>query len=293
MNRDKDCYGFGTHYVGNRVADLGVLSKEELADLIKKYQSGDIEAGQKIILHNIKFMFTLLPYFANKYSVDSSDLISFAIEGMYKGMDKFDPELGFTFWTYCRAWVSQKIDRYMRKEKYGTFDYKAKKILFVSVNNNKDIPEERLSEFSVDPGVKDVLLEENVKEYLNNLTDREKRIISLRFGIGFDYPLNLGEVGEIEGISRERVRQIQSKVIERMKRSKKLYKLYGKKPYNNMTKEKISQEKMIDALRRNNGFVAETAREFGCVPQTIYRYMDRNPEIEEELKKIRAERKKA
>ena len=58
---------------------------------------------------------------------------------------------------------------------------------------------------------------EHVRDALSVLTDREKHIIKLRFGIGTEGPYTLEETGERLGITRERVRQLQEKAIRKLR----------------------------------------------------------------------------
>jgi RNA polymerase primary sigma factor len=69
------------------------------------------------------------------------------------------------------------------------------------------------------------LLKEHMSSVLNTLTEREKGILELRFGISGGYPHTLEEVGREFGVTRERIRQIQEKAILRLRhpsRSKNL-----------------------------------------------------------------------
>ena len=64
-----------------------------------------------------------------------------------------------------------------------------------------------------------------VEKVLSTLTDREAKIIKLRFGIDSGYPRTLEEVGRIFRVTRERVRQIEAKAIRKLRhpsRSKSL-----------------------------------------------------------------------
>ncbi len=60
-------------------------------------------------------------------------------------------------------------------------------------------------------------LKEILVKTLDNLSFRERRIIELRYGITGEAPLTLEEIGSILKITRERVRQIQNKAIEKLK----------------------------------------------------------------------------
>ena len=54
---------------------------------------------------------------------------------------------------------------------------------------------------------------------LNELDEREKKILQMRFGLNGERPLTLEEVGQRIGLTRERVRQIESKATFKLKRS--------------------------------------------------------------------------
>ncbi|MFW5686166.1 MAG: sigma-70 family RNA polymerase sigma factor, partial [Spirochaetota bacterium] len=60
-------------------------------------------------------------------------------------------------------------------------------------------------------------MREQVRDALSVLTEREKHIIKLRFGIGREGPYTLEETGERLGITRERVRQLQEKAIRKLR----------------------------------------------------------------------------
>ena len=62
-------------------------------------------------------------------------------------------------------------------------------------------------------------LQDTLEEVLRELSDREKRIIKLRFGLAGEGPLTLEETGKYLGITRERVRQIQEKAIQKLRNS--------------------------------------------------------------------------
>ncbi|MBL7068461.1 MAG: RNA polymerase sigma factor RpoD [Candidatus Omnitrophica bacterium] len=69
------------------------------------------------------------------------------------------------------------------------------------------------------------MLKEQVGDVLSTLTDREKKVLRLRFGIGDGYPRTLEEVGSMFNVTRERVRQIEAKALRKLRhptRSRKL-----------------------------------------------------------------------
>jgi len=69
------------------------------------------------------------------------------------------------------------------------------------------------------------MLKEQMDEVLETLTEREQKVLTLRFGIGDGYPRTLEEVGKIFSVTRERVRQIEAKALKKLRhpiRAKKL-----------------------------------------------------------------------
>lgn len=69
------------------------------------------------------------------------------------------------------------------------------------------------------------MLREQMDEVLDTLTERERKVLTLRFGIGDGYPRTLEEVGKIFNVTRERVRQIEAKALKKLRhpiRAKKL-----------------------------------------------------------------------
>ncbi|MFA6078397.1 MAG: RNA polymerase sigma factor RpoD [Candidatus Omnitrophota bacterium] len=61
------------------------------------------------------------------------------------------------------------------------------------------------------------MLKEEMGDVLDTLTEREKKVLRLRFGIGDGYPRTLEEVGEVFKVTRERVRQIEAKALRKLR----------------------------------------------------------------------------
>ncbi|MCX6009283.1 MAG: sigma-70 family RNA polymerase sigma factor, partial [Chloroflexi bacterium] len=69
------------------------------------------------------------------------------------------------------------------------------------------------------------LLKAQLSKVLSELSDRERRVILLRFGLEDDRPRTLEEVGKEFNVTRERIRQIEAKALRKLRhpsRSRKL-----------------------------------------------------------------------
>lgn len=69
------------------------------------------------------------------------------------------------------------------------------------------------------------LLKENIEEVLSTLSDREARVLKMRFGLAGYQPMTLEEVGREFGVTRERIRQIEAKAIRKLKHPSRRRKL--------------------------------------------------------------------
>jgi RNA polymerase primary sigma factor len=70
---------------------------------------------------------------------------------------------------------------------------------------------------SPDQSVSRELLKDQIRQVLDELTDREKKILELRFGLTDDVTHTLEEVGKVFGVTRERIRQIEAKALEKIR----------------------------------------------------------------------------
>lgn len=61
------------------------------------------------------------------------------------------------------------------------------------------------------------MLKEDIEKVLSTLTDREARVIRMRFGLNSSRPMTLEEVGKKFGVTRERIRQIEAKALRKLK----------------------------------------------------------------------------
>ncbi len=146
--------------------------------------------------------------------VDFADLVSEGNMALLRAVDKFDCGRGFKFSTYaCRAILKafsrQGMKLSKHRQRFPTdFDPKLEK---------SDYVERKREEFEKDAAdeVRRIVVENSAE-----LSDIEKTVISHRFGLDgeeADKTLTLEQVGRIIGVTKERVRQIQNKALEKIR----------------------------------------------------------------------------
>ena len=69
------------------------------------------------------------------------------------------------------------------------------------------------------------LMTENVAEVIASLSDREAKVLKMRFGLSGQKPMTLEEVGREFGVTRERIRQIESKALRKLRHPSRRKKL--------------------------------------------------------------------
>ncbi len=146
--------------------------------------------------------------------VDFADLVSEGNMALLRAVDKFDAGRGYKFSTYaCRAILKAFSRQGMKLSKYRQrfptdFDPKLEKSNFLEMKRagfEKDAAEE----------VRRIVLDNRA-----DLTDVERTVIEHRFGLESgdnEKPMTLEQVGQIIGVTKERVRQIQNKAMEKIR----------------------------------------------------------------------------
>ena len=147
--------------------------------------------------------------------VDFADMVSEGNMALLRSVDKFDCGRGFKFSTYaCRAILKafsrQGMKLSKHRQRFPTdFDpalEKSNHLETVRATHEKECAEE----------VKHIVLSNDNEA---DLSDVEKTVIHYRFGLDSDHPapLTLEQVGQIIGVTKERVRQIQNKALEKIR----------------------------------------------------------------------------
>lgn len=212
------------------------ISREEERKLMIQAKKGNIEARNKIITSNLRFVFDIAKKYRGR-GVDIADLISEGNRGILKAIEKFDTSKDVKFFTYAVWWIRQHmihaIETKLNGEKNEVsfdeeFPGENREIPDASYNDNddddifyyngNDIRDdgdgEALYTLDEDSSQKNFV----VKKLLATLDDRERVIVMKYFGIeNGDEGQNLEEIGHELNISTERVRQLKVKAINTMK----------------------------------------------------------------------------
>lgn len=198
------------------------LTAKEEKECLERCRKGDTSARDELIEKNLR----LVAYIVKKYSgigKDSEDLISIGTIGLIKAIDSFDVDKGIRLATYASRCIDNELLMLLRSEKK-----QAKEVyLNESIGSDKEGNEISLIDIieTSDEDVTDkVLLKEDLGklyDYVETvLSDREKNIIYLRYGIpdgSKEYTQR--EIADIMGISRSYISRIEKKALNKLKKA--------------------------------------------------------------------------
>ena len=98
---------------GVNTANIKVLNNEEMIELFKEYQKGNMLAKEKLVNGNLKLVLSILKKYNNRTD-NMDDLFQVGCIGLMKAIDNFDTSLNVRFSTYAVPMISGELRRYLR-----------------------------------------------------------------------------------------------------------------------------------------------------------------------------------
>jgi RNA polymerase primary sigma factor len=203
------------------VTTIPILNREEELELAHRSKNGDLQAQQRLIEANLRFVVKTARKF-ERPDVPILDLIDEGNIGLIEAARRFDSKSENTeMGPLNREIMSTKIGISARELEHAL--QLSKPVLSLDMPLNEDegpvfgesIPQE------VIPSPEQATISKErvryVKKLMAHLTETESMVLQLRFGIGSNNRMTLREIGENLGLTRERIRQIQNKSIEKLR----------------------------------------------------------------------------
>ncbi|WP_163194042.1 RNA polymerase sporulation sigma factor SigE [Clostridium thermarum] len=207
------------YYIGGNDALPPPLSKEEEDSLVIKLVEGDESVRSILIERNLR----LVVYIARKFEntgVGVEDLISVGTIGLIKAVNTFDPEKKIKLATYASRCIENEILMYLRRNS----KVKAEISFYEPLNIDWDGNELLLSDIlGTENDIVYNLIEDEIDKQLlvlamKRLNEREKEIVSLRFGLNGSGEKTQKEVADMLGISQSYISRLEKRIIKRLKK---------------------------------------------------------------------------
>jgi len=196
------------------------LSPMKEKEYIQKYMGGDQQAREVLIEHNLR----LVAHIAKKYTrvrADGEDLISIGTIGLIKGINTFNLEKGSQLANYIARCIENEILMFLRADKKNSAEVSLGEPIGEDKEGNKISLLDVIGtdEADVDEQVDLKIQAEKLLKAINIcLTQREKTVILLRYGLEGDDMLPQREIAKKLGISRSYVSRIEKKALKKLNR---------------------------------------------------------------------------
>ena len=195
------------------------LSHGEEKLYLKRCKEGDQTARNMLIEHNMR----LVAHVVKKYQCqdyDTEDLLSAGTIGLIKAVNTFDVDKGSRLATYAARCVENEILMLLRAGKK-----RAKEVsLFEPIGTDKDgetVSLVDVIEMENPTAIDQLILDQDIKElyqaFDQKLTENEKQVISMRYGLFKGKEHTQREVAGVLGISRSYVSRIEKKAIGKLR----------------------------------------------------------------------------
>lgn len=208
------------HYIGGAEILPAPLSSEEENLLLTHLDDDVLEARQTLIEHNLR----LVVYIAKKFDntgVGVEDLISIGTIGLIKAINTFKSDKNIKLATYASRCIENEILMHLRRNSRIKTEVSIDEPLNVDWDGNELLLSDILGteEDLVYKDIEDEVDLNLLEQAMDILSDRERTIIELRYGIGHDdEEMTQKEVADLLGISQSYISRLEKKIIRRLRK---------------------------------------------------------------------------
>lgn len=195
------------------------LSREEEEQIFSLLIKGDKAAAEKLIVHNLR----LVVYIAKKFEntgIGIDDLTSIGTMGLIKAVNSFSPEKNIKFATYASRCIENEILMYLRKRSNRNVDISMDEALSTDSDGNElnliDVLYADGSEIS--ENIESESDRQMVWQSLKCLSQRERSIMIMRFGLNGDEEKTQKEVADLIGISQSYISRLEKRILGKLKK---------------------------------------------------------------------------
>jgi RNA polymerase sporulation-specific sigma factor len=207
------------HYIGGSEALPPPLNREEEEYLLGQLHTGDAAVRAMLIERNLR----LVVYIARKFEntgINIEDLVSIGAIGLIKAVNTFDPEKKIKLATYASRCIENEILMFLRRNSKIKSEVSFDEPLNIDWDGNELLLSDVL-------GTENDIIYRDIEEQvdkkllykaLDKLSDRERVIMEMRFGLNGEEEKTQKDVADLLGISQSYISRLEKRIIKRLQK---------------------------------------------------------------------------
>ena len=221
----------------------------EITNFNMDFANRGIESYEEMVQHNLRLVVSVSKRYRQR-GLEAEDLIGYGFEGLMKAAARFDFRMGYKFSTYATHWLKQRVrkaaadygstiripvhlgeqvnkhlragggsDGFNPLTELERLALNARRVqdLQLTVGDNLNLENAIAGTDNVEGEVGRRMLAEQIRGMLLALEPRMREVIEKRFGIDGKEAKTLEEIGHERGVTRERIRQIESQALKSLR----------------------------------------------------------------------------
>ena len=206
------------HYIGSSTTLPPPLSKEEEEALLEVFKTEPEKVRCELIERNLR----LVVYIAKKFEntgINVEDLISIGTIGLIKAINTFNPEKKIKLATYASRCIENEILMYLRKNNSRKTEISIDEPLNVDWDGNELLLSDILGTDNdmIYQSIESEVDKELLSIAMTKLSERERNIMELRFGVNRKKAKTQKEVADLLGISQSYISRLEKKIIRKLR----------------------------------------------------------------------------
>ncbi|EJL42413.1 RNA polymerase sigma-E factor [Brevibacillus sp. CF112] len=207
------------YYIGGSEALPPPLTREEEEVLLGRLPSGDSAVRGMLIERNLR----LVVYIARKFEntgINIEDLVSIGTIGLIKAVNTFDPEKNIKLATYASRCIENEILMYLRRNNKIRSEVSFDEPLNIDWDGNELLLSDVLGteNDTIYKNIEDQVDRKLLKKALDKLSERERIIMELRFGLAGEEEKTQKDVADLLGISQSYISRLEKRIIKRLRK---------------------------------------------------------------------------
>ncbi|MCM3632232.1 MULTISPECIES: RNA polymerase sporulation sigma factor SigE [Paenibacillus] len=207
------------YYIGGSEALPPPLTREEEEYLLQRLPTGDEAVRSMLIERNLR----LVVYIARKFEntgINIEDLVSIGAIGLIKAVNTFDPEKKIKLATYASRCIENEILMHLRRNNKTRTEVSFDEPLNIDWDGNELLLSDVLGteNDTIYRNIEEQVDRKLLQKALEKLSDRERVIMELRFGLADGEEKTQKDVADMLGISQSYISRLEKRIIKRLRK---------------------------------------------------------------------------